>query len=318
MSKKDFSPQAKPIKEPKLTVPEIIEYCKNELGITFKIMDEQKANEFLHKNNYFFRIKQYTEICTDKTKSGKYNGLDFGHLVELSTIDMFLRKHLLKMTIDLEHYLKVNLVNDCQTNPADDGYGVVKAFFEKYPNIQKTIVSGNNFSSYSGMDIEQCLAYPAVWNIVELLGFYDFTTFYSFYYEYFHLRSEFKSHIDSIRRIRNAAAHNSCMLCNFKPAQRFNFDSEISFELVGAKLEGIAPGAITTNLKIPLINDFTVMLSVYTRLITSSMVKQKTFEEIKEFFDNRMIYHKDYFEGYTNIKNAYRFARALLDYYSEK
>ena len=70
MSKKDFSNPA-PVKEPKLTVPQIIEYCKNELGITFNIMDEQKAAEFLHKNNYFFRIKQYTEICTDKTKSGK-------------------------------------------------------------------------------------------------------------------------------------------------------------------------------------------------------------------------------------------------------
>ena len=317
MSKKDFSQQTKPVKEPKLTVPQIIDYCKNELGITFNIMDEQKAEEFLHKNNYFFRIKQYAEICTDKTKSGKYNGLDFGHLVELSTIDMFLRKYLLKMTIDLEHYLKVNLVNDCQTNSDDDGYGVVKAFFEKFPHIQKNVASGNNFSTYSGMDIEQCLAYPAVWNIVELLGFYDFTYFYSFYYEYFHLKSEFKSHIDSIRRIRNAAAHNSCMLCNFKPG-KFSFDTEISFELAGGKLEGIAPGTMTANLKIPLLNDFAVMLSVYTRLITSPKVKEKTFEEIKDFFDTRMVLHKDYFEKFTNIKNAYRFARALLDYYSGK
>lgn len=311
MSKKDFS---EPVKEPKLTVPQIIDYCKNDLGITFNIMDEQTAQEFLQKNNYFFRLKQYTEICTEKTKSGKYQYLDFGHLVELSTIDMFLRKLLLKMTIDLEHYLKVNLVNDCQTNPDDDGYGVVKAFFEKEPYIQKTVEKGNNFSCYSGMDIDQCLAYPAVWNVVELLGFHDFTYFYSFYYEYFHLKSEFKNHIDSIRRIRNAAAHNSCMLCNFKPG-KYPFDPEISFELAGANL-GVSPETITANLKIPLINDFAVMLSVYTRLITSPMVKQKTFEEIKDFFDTRMVYHKDYFEKFTNIKNAYTFARKLLDYYS--
>ena len=311
MSKKDFS---EPVKEPKLTVPQIIDYCKNDLGITFNIMNEQTAQEFLQKNNYFFRLKQYTEICTEKTKSGKYQYLDFGHLVELSTIDMFLRKLLLKMTIDLEHYLKVNLVNDCQTNPDDDGYGVVKAFFEKEPYIQKTVEKGNNFSCYSGMDIDQCLAYPAVWNVIELLGFHDFTYFYSFYYEYFHLKSEFKNHIDSIRRIRNAAAHNSCMLCNFKPG-KYPFDPEISFELAGANL-GVSPGTITANLKIPLINDFAVMLSVYTRLITSPMVKQKTFEEIKDFFDTRMVYHKDYFEKFTNIKNAYTFARKLLDYYS--
>ncbi len=312
MGKNDF---AAPVKEPKLTVPQIIDYCKNDLGITFNIMDEQTAQEFLQKNNYFFRLKQYTEICTEKTKSGKYQYLDFGHLVELSTIDMFLRKLLLKMTIDLEHYLKVNLVNDCQTNPDDDGYGVVKAFFEKEQFIQKTVQKGTNFSCYSGMDIDSCLAYPAVWNVVELLGFHDFTKFYTFYYDYFHLKSEFKCHIDSIRRIRNAAAHNSCMLCNFRSIPKFNYDVEINFELLSAGL-GIGPGVISSCLKVPLLNDFAVMLSVYTRLLTSPKVKQKTFEEMQNFFDTRMILHKDYFERYTNIKNAYQFARAVLGYYA--
>ena len=41
-----------PTKSKKLTVPEIIEYCKNELGITFNLMDEEKAKEFLKKNNF--------------------------------------------------------------------------------------------------------------------------------------------------------------------------------------------------------------------------------------------------------------------------
>ena len=30
-------------RSPKLTVPEIIDYCKNELGITFTLMDEEKT-----------------------------------------------------------------------------------------------------------------------------------------------------------------------------------------------------------------------------------------------------------------------------------
>ena len=87
MSKKDVTTNEK---SPKLTVPEIIDYCKNTLGITFNLMDEEKAKSFLEKNNFFFRLKQYCSTCTEQTKSGKYIGLDFGHLVELSTIDMFL------------------------------------------------------------------------------------------------------------------------------------------------------------------------------------------------------------------------------------
>ena len=37
----------------KLTVPEIIEYCKNDLGITFNLMDEQKAKTFLENRDVF-------------------------------------------------------------------------------------------------------------------------------------------------------------------------------------------------------------------------------------------------------------------------
>ena len=36
-------------KSPKFTVPEIIEYCKNDLGITFNLMDEEKTKAFIGK-----------------------------------------------------------------------------------------------------------------------------------------------------------------------------------------------------------------------------------------------------------------------------
>ncbi len=50
MSKKEFTP-AKP---QKLTVPEVIEYCKNNLGITFNLMDEEKAKKAFLKKTISF------------------------------------------------------------------------------------------------------------------------------------------------------------------------------------------------------------------------------------------------------------------------
>ena len=44
-------------KSPKLTVPEIIDYCKNILGITFNLMDEEKAKTFLEKKQFFLPLK---------------------------------------------------------------------------------------------------------------------------------------------------------------------------------------------------------------------------------------------------------------------
>jgi hypothetical protein len=313
MSKKDSAPA----KAPKLTVPQIIDYCKNELGITFNLMDEEKAESFLKKNNFFFRLKQYCATCSEQTKKGKYIGLDFGHLVELSTIDMFLRKLLLKMTIDLEHYLKVKLVNECQNNPVDDGYEVVEKFLESHLKTKDSLTQFCKISSYGENSFDRYLAAPAVWNLVEMLNFSDFISFYAYYYDYMRLQCEYTKHFESVRRIRNACAHNVCILSSFKPVQGFKSDLETNFELLGGNI-GVGNGTIASCMKVPLLNDFAVMLSVYTKLISSPKIKEITLQEMKDFFDGRMVYRKQYFETYTDIKNAYQFARKVLDYYSGK
>lgn len=264
----------------KLTVSEIISYCKETLGITFNIKSEEEAAVFLAKHNYFFRLKQYADFG-EKTKSGKFINVDFGQMVELSTVDMFLRKLILKMTLDFEHYLKVKIINDSQENPADDGYTVVESFLETHNRVR------------------------------------HFIDFYAHYYQYFHLKCEYTPHFDSVRRLRNAAAHNTCMISNLKPQNWFKSDIEINFELLGAKLE-VGNGVISSCLKVPVLNDFAVMLSNYVKLISSPKIKEKTLEEMQEFFNGRMILHKDYFENVNEIKNAYHFAKDVLDYYCKK
>jgi abortive infection bacteriophage resistance protein len=314
MSKKDTITTEK---SPKLTVSEIIDYCKNTLGVTFNLMDEEKAMDFLKKNNFFFRLKQYCSTCTEQTKSGKYIGLDFGHLVELSTIDMFLRKILLKMTIDLEHYLKVKLVNDCQNNPVDDGYEVVEKFLESHLKVKDSITQFNRVTGYGENSFDKYLAAPAVWNFVEMVSFADFISFYAYYYDFMRMECEYTKHFESVRRIRNACAHNVCMLSSFKAVPNFKPDLETNFELLSSNI-GIGNGTISSCMKVPLLNDFAVMLSVYTKLISSPKIKEITIQEIKDFFDGRMIYRKQYFENNIDIKNAYQFARKVLDYYSGK
>ena len=71
-------------------------------------------------------------------------------------------------------------------------------------------------------------------------------------------------------------------------------------------------------MKVPLLNDFALMLSVNTKLISSPKIKEITIQELKDFFDGRMVYKKQYFENYTDLKNAFNFARKVLDYYSQK
>lgn len=301
----------------KLTVPEIIAYCKETLGIAFNLKSEEEASVFLAKHNYFFRLKQYADFG-EKTKSGKFINVDFGQMVELSTVDMFLRKLILKMTLDFEHYLKVKIINDSQENPADDGYAVVESFLETHNRVRHLIENLNNSSYFYNRQVfDKYKEKTSVWSIVEMLGFSDFIDFYAHYYQYFHLKCEYTPHFDSVRRLRNAAAHNTCMISNLKPQNWFKSDIEINFELLGANLE-VGNGVISSCLKVPVLNDFAVMLSNYVKLISSPKIKEKTLEEMQEFFNGRMILHKDYFENVNEIKNAYHFAKDVLDYYCKK
>lgn len=297
----------------KLTVPQIIEDLKN-TGVTFNFMDEQSAMHFLKEHNFYYRLKQYEADFDNRSKKGKIIGLDFAHLVELSTIDMYFRKILLKMTIDLEHYLKVKLVNDCQSNSADDGFYAAEAFLAKNPSIKLEVVSQLSVRRYGDMTLPEKIEDMPVWTLVELLGFHDFISFYIFYYDYFHLTSENVRHLDSVRRIRNAAAHNDCMLSSLKSVQNFKFDTDICFDLVASKLP-ISPTLITSCMKVPVLNDFAVMLFVYNSTISAELIKQNTFKEILDFFDGRMIKNKNYFSDNMLVKNAYNFSKAVLSTY---
>ena len=182
----------------KLTVPEIISYCKETLGITFNLKSEEEAAVFLAKHNYFFRLKQYADFG-EKTKSGKFINVDFGQMVELSTVDMFLRKLILKMTLDFEHYLKVKIINDSQENPSDDGYAVVENFLETHNRVRHLIENLNNSSNFYNRQVfDKYKEKTSVWSIVEMLGFSDFIDFYAHYYQYFHLKCEYTFHFYSV------------------------------------------------------------------------------------------------------------------------
>ena len=147
-----------------------------------------------------------------------------------------------------------------------------------------------------------------------MVSFADFISFYAFYYDYMRMQCEYTKHFESVRRIRNACAHNVCMLASFKSVPGFKSDLETNFELLGGNI-GIGNGTISSCMKVPLLNDFAVMLSVYTKLISSPKIKEITLQEIKDFFDGRMVYRKQYFENNSDIKNAYLFARKVLDYW---
>lgn len=90
-----------------------VAYLRDEKDVAFNHMAEDQAVRFLSDRNYFFKLKafakNYDKRFKDDGSKGRYIGLDFAYLVELSRIDKQLRDLVLHLTLDIEHYLKVRI-----------------------------------------------------------------------------------------------------------------------------------------------------------------------------------------------------------------
>lgn len=103
------------IEKPMLTSKQLVRKMRDDKGITFKYVTEEKAEEYLTNVNNYMRTASYRQNYQkylQGTNKGKYIELDFAYLQELSTIDMHFRFLVSRMCIDIEQALKVKLIRE--------------------------------------------------------------------------------------------------------------------------------------------------------------------------------------------------------------
>ena len=96
-----------------------------ERGVRFELTDEREAERFLRESNFFFKVKANPA----SERFGSYINLDFAHLSELTRLDHHLRETVLSLTLDIEHYMKVEL-NRMIMEAGDDPYELMASFFD--------------------------------------------------------------------------------------------------------------------------------------------------------------------------------------------
>lgn len=169
-----------------LKISEMVEYLK-EKNIKFNIISESEAEIYLKNNNNYYNITIYKsnfmKYQCGKHK-GKYIDLDFAYLKDLSIIDYRTRLILFKMTIDIEHYLKIRTLNLIENINEEDGYKIVNLFLEqdynndKFPkkvhnSIRKKISSeyyNQIFSKYN-IDNNNKIENIPIWEFLEIITF---------------------------------------------------------------------------------------------------------------------------------------------------
>lgn len=314
----------------KLTVEEQIQDMIDK-NIQFELCSVEDAKKFLKYNNYYFKLKSYARNYNINVQTKKYYNLDFAYLVELSKLDMYIRKIILELCLDVEHYLKVRLMNDLSNNSEEDGYNIVKIFLEFHPNAEADIQSkADKYSFCSDLAEKHLNQYKeptelALWNIVELLSFGNFMELYELYYQTYP-SFNYSDYLKSIKFIRNAAAHNNCILSTLrKPhsVKKFSKTKKLA-NILGKIPEFKELDNRDGMMKNPVIHDFVTLLFVYNDVMKVSATKNirnKKMEEICHQFcseDGRIRKNKSYFEKNPYIKDVYLFICSIIKYINKK
>ncbi|MDD4569461.1 MAG: Abi family protein [Tepidanaerobacteraceae bacterium] len=301
----------------KLSIDGQIDYMKNKSGIQFNIINEEEAKDFLTNNTYYFKIKSYAknyEKYIEGDNTGKYINLEFAYLKEMSTLDMYFRRVIMKLSLDTEHFLKTQLLRDFASNDEGDGYSIIDELFSTYDYIEGNITKKERNSACSDLIIKYKGNF-AIWNIVEALSFGDFTKLYQLYYSKYETKGSMEKYLWSVRFLRNAAAHNSCLLNSLRIPYSKKVKPNMRIMNFLSKIDGISREARNSKMKNPVVHDFVVTLFVFNNVTTSEKIKKKTMEELKGLIDGRFIANKEFFRKNQLIISYYDFVKKVIDYF---
>lgn len=310
----------------KYTIENQIKNMKKK-GIKFEIMNEEESRSYLQNNTYFFKIKSYAKVFEKRTIDNQYIHLDFAYLVEMSKLDMYLRSFIMKLSLNCEHFLKVQLLRDITDNEEEDGYSIVNKLLTKYPYILSNIQQKKRNSACADL-IYKYENNWAVWNIVEVMSFGDFINLFELYYQIYpnDISKSIISFLWSLKFIRNAAAHNNCLLNSLRtPYQHTHLLDENKMiqptkALISeiAKVKQISKTARKKKLLNPIVHDFIASLFLFDYICTSPIMKSKTYEELHYLINVRFVRNKVYFSHDNFIMSYYDFVKKVVDYLSEK
>ena len=259
----------------KLSYEQQIEDLK-EKNVKFEMYTEEEARKFLQYNNYYFKLKSYARNYTKYSKvelSNKYINLDFACLVELSTLDMYLRRLIVGLCLDVEHLLKTRLMRDIDCS--------VMAGIKANKDKSATSDLIKNFDENDNIP---------VWSFIETLSFGHFIELYELYYGVYGGHS-YSSYLGSIKFLRNAAAHNSCLLNSMRKPYSIKIKKNKDIMDALAKSNKFST-SYKKKMENPVVHDFVVLLFVYYDILNTPAnrnMRDKGMQQVKELFLKTML-----------------------------
>lgn len=325
MSNKDI------VLRPMMKISEMVPYLKTK-NIKFELISEDKAEKYLRDNNNYYNVTSYKnnfeKYMIDGVFVNKYIDLDFAYLKDLAIIDHRVRLLFFKMIIDIEHYLKIRLLNLIENIADEDGYRSVNLYLEKDFNDEKFSKKVHNsifkkvgseyyqkiFSKYD-IDKDKKLENIPIWEFLEIITFGELVNFYEFFSKEYQLKKELKNIfiLREIVKLRNAVAHNSCVLCDLdKKDNEYAPDFKIVNYLNSCRIGKETRDNKLSNSRI---KQMTYTLYMFNEIVTSEGVKRNVITDINELFYERIILHKEYYNNNELLKSIYTYFDKIIKRY---
>lgn len=320
--------------KPLMTSDEIVIHMEKK-GIKFDLMTKEHALKFLLSNNNYFKLTSYRKNFSKYNygkKQGCYIDLDFAYLRDLSIIDMHLRHILLKMTLDIEHYVKVNLLTHMESNSEEDGYKAVAEFIKKNDDGDKnTVVSDivkNSGSPYCGELLfkyhinkkSKSIENFPIWAFVEVISFGKLKDFYKFYYDDLGIKdtNDIGFLLTTVNQLRNAVAHNNCLINNLHPSHPncltyYHPNYRVMDFLSKA---GISKSTRTNKMRNPRLRQIASTIYVFDSIVTSNAIKKSRYLELNKLVEERMVLKNHFYEKNETILSAFDFIRKIASFVS--
>lgn len=312
-----------------LHINEMVDHLKLK-NIKFERISEKDAENYLRNNNNYYNLTSYKnnfeKYFVDGIFIDKYIDLDFSYLKDLSIIDHRLRLILFKMIIDIEHYLKIKILNTIESIDEEDGYRIVNQYLKqdfynvKFPkkvhnSIFKKVGSEyyqKIFSKYD-LDKDKKLENIPIWEFLEIITFGELVNFYDFYTNEYKLKDENKDVyiLRDIVKLRNAVAHNNCILSELNMKKN---KYPPSYKIIQF-LNNCNIGKDTRSKKLSnsRIRQITYTLYMFNEIVTSDGIKNNVKKDINELFFDRIIKHKEYYNNNELLKSIYCYFKKIIE-----
>ena len=304
--------------KPMLTADELIEHLHDK-GVKFNVINKNDAQKYLEDNNNYFKLVSYRKNFPKYENGenvGKYIDLDFKMLMDLSIVDMRIRKTMLSIVLDLEHYAKIKLLSKIE-NSGKDGYTMVEEYIQdlrnknEYEYLEKEL-DKNKTGTYCGNLVAKYDKEYPIWVFLEIIPFGRFVKFYRFVAN----RLQDRKMIDEsymlmdVRELRNACAHNNCIINDLRS---YTSQYPANYRVLNAVAQiGVSKKVRDNKLSNTRIKQLITLLYLNKNIVNSKgVLKYQT--QILQDLKNRIEHHIDYYDTNQLIQTNIKLLNKIID-----